>query len=151
MAHRTSAADRRFVQDVESGRLSPDAFDHRAHLRLAYTCLAEHPEDEALTRLRSALLAFLRHHGVDPTKYHETLTRAWFLAVRHFMAGSPDAESADAFIDENPVLMDSGILRSHYSAELLFSDRARGEFVAPDIEPIPEHPDPPSRDVGLRE
>ena len=97
--HRSSAGDRRFVADVEAGRIAPDAFDHRAHLRLAYTCLTEHPGEEALPRIRSALLGFLGHHGVDPTKYHETLTRAWFLAVRHFMALSGSADSADAFID----------------------------------------------------
>ncbi len=140
--HRSSAGDRRFVADVEAGRIAPDAFDHRAHLRLAYTCLTEHPGEEALPRIRSALLGFLGHHGVDPTKYHETLTRAWFLAVRHFMARSGSADSADAFIDANPVLLDTGILRTHYSAERLFSDQARGEFVDPDLEPIPEHPDP---------
>ncbi len=140
--HRSSARDRRFVAEVESGLVTAEASDHRAHLRLAYTCLTEHPGEEALTRIRSALLGLLRHHGVDPTKYHETLTRAWFLAVRHFMAGSPPADCADAFIDAVPVLLDTGILRSHYSADLLFSDQARGEFVAPDLEPIPEHPDP---------
>ena len=130
------------MEEVKSGLVTPDAFDHRAHLRLPYTCLTEYPDVEALTRLRGALLGFLRHHGVDPTKYHETLTRAWFLAVRHFMARSPSADSADAFIDANPVLLDTGILRTHYSADLLFSDQARDEFVAPDLEPIPEHPDP---------
>ena len=130
------------MADVEAGRVAAAAFDHRAHVRLAYTCLTEHSGDEALSRLRSVLLGFLRHHDVDPTRYHETLTRAWLLAVRHFMARTGSAASADAFIDANPALLDTGILRTHYSADLLFSDQARGEFVAPDLEPIPEHPDP---------
>jgi hypothetical protein len=130
------------VADLEAGRVAPDAFDHRAHLRLAYTCLVEHSGEEALSRIRRGLLGFLRYHGVDSTKYHETLTRAWLLAVRHFMARSGPTDSAEAFIDANPSLLDTGILGTHYSADLLFSERARGEFVAPDLEPIPGHPDP---------
>lgn len=91
--------------------------------------------------MKSALLAFLKHHGVDPSKYHETMTRAWIMAVRHFMERTPDADSADAFIDANPRLLDPKIMLTHYSAELLFSDEARDAFAVPDIDPIPTYED----------
>ena len=87
--------------------------------------------------MRETLLRFLARHGVDGSKYHDTLTRAWILAVRHFMARTPDAASADAFIDANPVLLDSKIMLTHYSTELPFSDDARRQFVEPDLDPIP--------------
>lgn len=114
-------------------------FDHRAHVRLAYTYLAETDADTATSRMRTALLDFLRHHGIPITKYHETMTRAWILAVRHFMETSPGSGSADAFIESNPRLLDARIMMTHYSTQLLFSDEARAEFVEPDLGPIPRH------------
>ena len=139
MAHQLSADDRRFREDFEACRVRPADFDHRAHVRLAYAYLAEHDDDAALARMRAALRAFIEHNGVPVSKYHETLTRAWILAVRHFMAAAAPARSADAFIDANPRLLDSKIMLTHYSAETLFSAEARARFVEPDLDQIPRH------------
>ena len=88
--------------------------------------------------MRRTLHGLLNHAGVDPaTKYHETLTRAWILAVRHFMSRTAESESAAAFIEQHPQLRDSGIMRSHYSTALLFSEEARASFVEPDLSGIP--------------
>lgn len=132
-------ADRRFRADFESARIAPEDFDHRAHVRLAYVYLVEQDDDMAARSLRAALHSFLAHHGIDPSKYHETMTRAWLLAVRHFMASGPATSSADEFIAAHPVLLDSKIMLTHYSVDLLFSERARNEFVEPDLEAIPRH------------
>lgn len=136
---RMSPGDRAFRQDFESGRIEPSDFDHRAHVRLAYVYLAELDPESARGRVRDALLGFLKHHGIDPAKYHETLTAAWTLAVRHFMEQSEGAPDADAFIEANPRLLDSRIMLTHYSADLLFSTEARGHFVEPDLEQIPRY------------
>ena len=48
-------------------------------------------------------------------------------------------EQAAAFMAANPRLLDSKIMLSHYSAEVLFSPGARQAFVQPDIQSIPEH------------
>ena len=115
MSHSLSSDDRRFRADFAACRVHPSAFDHRAHIRLAYTYLAEHDADTALTLMRSALLAFIQHNKIPVAKYHETLTRAWILAVRHFMAISPVAESAASFMASNPSMLDSKIMLTHYS------------------------------------
>ena len=135
--HDISADDRAFREDFEAGRIAPAQFDHRAHVRLAYCYLVERDVTAAAARMRAALQAFIAHHGIPPAKYHETLTRAWTLAVRHFMDPSTPYASADAFIAANPILLDSAIMLTHYSAALLFSPDARAGFVAPDLEPIP--------------
>ena len=140
--HGVSARDAGLREDFESGRLAPSAFDHRAHVRLAYVYLAEHDVEAAVELMRGGLRAFLAHHGIDPAKYHETMTRAWILAVRHFMELSPQAESADDFIDRNPRLLDAKIMLTHYSAGLLFSPAARAGFVEPDLDAIPRHERP---------
>jgi hypothetical protein len=134
-----SAADRTFRTEFEGCRFPPGEFGHRAHVRLAYVYLAEHDPDAAHQLMRDALLAFLRHHGVDVSKYHETMTRAWVLAVRHFMETSPGSESSEAFVEGNPRLLDSKVMLTHYSAEVLFSEEARSRFLEPDLSPIPKH------------
>ena len=123
--HELSDADREFRRAFEAGAFAPADFSHRQHVRLAYVYLVDCDVNLALDRMRAALVCFLSHHGIPATKYHETLTRAWILAVHHFMHRTPEASSADDFIDRNPMLLDSKIMLTHYSAGLLFS-RARG-------------------------
>jgi hypothetical protein len=137
--HELSAADREFRMAFEAGAYAPADFSHRAHVRLAYVYLADWNVDVALERMRAALVGFLSHHNIPASKYHETLTRAWVLAVDHFMHRTAACSSSDEFIDRNPVLLDSKIMLTHYSAGLLFSEAARAEFVEPDLDPIPRH------------
>jgi len=85
----------------------------------------------------AALLTFLAHNDIPRSKFHETLTRAWVLAVRHFMNKGPST-SADDFIAQHPELLDSKIMLTHYSASVLFSQDARAAFVEPDLDPIPK-------------
>jgi hypothetical protein len=139
LKHHLSSSDVEFRAAFEAGAYAPADFSHRAHVRLAYIYLAESDLDLALERMRAALIIFLSHHGIPATKYHETLTRAWLLGVNHFMHRSPRASSADDFIERNPLLLDPNIMLTHYSADLLFSDQARANFVEPNRDPIPRH------------
>lgn len=149
MSHHLSIDDQDFKREFEACATPPDRFDHRAHVRLAYIYLCESAVEEAAQRMKTSLLAFLAHLGVDESKYHETITRAWILAVRHFMDQSQGSQSAEEFISANPVLLDSKIMLTHYSAEVLFSPGARQSFVEPDLQSIPPPPtsaqeDPPA-------
>ena len=137
--HHLSQNDREFRAAFEAGAYAPADFSHRAHVRLAYVYLAESDVDLALERTRAALVSFLSHHGIPASKYHATLTRAWILAVHHFMHRSPEASSADDFMARNPLLLDSRIMLTHYSAELLFSDQARHDYIEPNLDPIPRY------------
>lgn len=135
----SSEADKDFLGDFEAGKVRPADFGHRAHIRLAYIFLCDHDDDGAHQLMRRALLSFLERHGIDTSKYHETMTRAWILAVRHFMEKTRASGSADEFIDRNPQMLDAKIMMTHYSAGVLFSDEARAQFVEPDRDPIPRH------------
>lgn len=139
MDHSISAEDQNFRQAFEALQVAAEDFNHRAHVRLAYIYLCEMPVDEACEAMKNALLAFLDHLGAQRKKYHETITRAWIKAVRHFMAETAACDSADELIDRNPRLLDPKIMLSHYSAEVLFSPSARTRFVSPDIQTIPEN------------
>lgn len=114
-------------------------FSHADHVRLAYVHLTDASVEQAHPRVRASLHRFLDHHGVDPGKYHETLTKAWLLAVRHFMAISDGTTSASELLERRPRLLDSRIMLRHYSESLLFSVEARAAFVEPDLLPIPRY------------
>jgi len=139
ISHRISESDHEFLTAFEAGAIAPANFNHRAHVRLAYIYLATNDVERGTTLMRHAIVNFLRHHGIAPTKYHETLTQAWILAVFHFMHRTTESASADEFIERTPILLDSRIMMTHYSAERLFSQHARHGFVQPDLEPIPHH------------
>lgn len=135
--HSPSDDDRNFCSAFEACAVPPAQFNHEAHVRLAYVYLAEHDVDSATRKMFGALLNFLQHHGVPASKFHETLTRAWVLAIRHFMDRSTSTSAGD-FVAKNQVLLDSNIMLTHYSASVLFSSDARASFIAPDLDPIPQ-------------
>lgn len=143
--HALSQEDRSFRSAFEACSVPPSEFSHEAHVRLAYVYLVEsdvEPDvdpdvESAVRRMRKALLNFLEHNGLPRSKFHETITRAWVLAVRHFMNRSTSTSSAD-FIARNQELLDTKIMLTHYSASVLFSSDARAAFVEPDLDPIPQ-------------
>jgi hypothetical protein len=139
--HGLSARDLALLAAFESGELPPAEFSHRAHVVVAYAYLAQDGVEAAAREMRRGLMGYLAHHRIDPSKYHETLTRAWILAVWHFMQRTGPTGSSDELIERNPLLLDGKIMLTHYSAELLFSPEARATFVEPDLDPIPRHPD----------
>lgn len=140
MKNQLASTDANLLRDFESCALTPAQLPHRAHLRLAFIYLTLHPFDVALPTMRARLVAFLEHHGAPAAAYHETLTHAWLLAVRHFMKTGTLAASSEEFLRRCPALLDKEIMLSHYTAEHLMSDAARENFVAPDRDPIPVHP-----------
>ena len=134
--HTTSQADRDFRAAFEACSVMPAAFNHEAHLRLAYIYLVEHGPAGAERRIRQALLAFLNTHGVPAARFHETLTCAWVQAVSHFMTRAASSSFAEFAANSQP-LLDSKVMLTHYSAETLFSPEARVSWIAPDLEAIP--------------
>ena len=137
---RLDASDRGFLRAFESCSLSPAEFRHRDHLRLAYIYLTLHDADAALSAMRRGLHRFLVHVGAPPTKYHETVTRAWLLAVEHFMREAGRTANFEEFAQSSSRLFAQGAMETHYTPEHLWSDEARQRFVEPDLQPIP----PPS-------
>jgi hypothetical protein len=136
VTHTTSAADRKFRAEFESCEFPPSEFNHEAHLRLAYVYLVEYEPEAAQNVMRQALLSYIKAHDVPPTKFHETLTRSWILAVKHFMNKSASA-SFEEFAAQSQPLLDSKVMLAHYSPETLYSEDARLSYVEPDLTAIP--------------
>ena len=56
-----------------------------------------------------------------------------------FFEAGYDPVVGGLFIEQNPEMLDSKIMMTHYSAETLFSDEVRVKFVEPDLDPIPRY------------
>jgi dTDP-4-amino-4,6-dideoxygalactose transaminase len=71
----------RIVRDFESCATPATDFHHREHLTVAVWYLQTLSREETVARMRSALLRFLNHHGVDARKYSEEVTVFWVDAI----------------------------------------------------------------------
>ncbi len=136
--HQVSHGDQVLVDAIECYRLKLAEFNHATHIKLAYCYLVSLGPADGQVKMQDTLVKFLNFNGVDRKKFHVTLTQAWLIAVWHFMQKSPTMASADDFVKANPGLLNKDLLASHYSHDLLFSERARNKFVNPDLSPFPE-------------
>jgi hypothetical protein len=130
-------SDRQFLDKFESCAVSPAEFRHRDHVRLAYIYLTLNAPEIALQKTRAGLQRFLVHLGAPPERYHETITRAWLLAIEHFMREAGETKSFEQFAALSPRLLVEGAMETHYTRELLQSEAARQRFLQPDLQPIP--------------
>lgn len=88
--YQSEAEIERVVRGFESCETPADDFKHKDHLVVAIWYLNTLGKQAAFDRMRAGLLRFLGHHGVDPAKYSEEITRFWIdrLAQRMSELGS---------------------------------------------------------------
>lgn len=151
--------DDEHLRAFEQFTLPFEQWNHRAHVKVAFTYLRRFPFREALSKLRSGIKAYNARHGVPENAtsgYNETTTHAFLHLVAATMrayGGVCPAAGADAFCDEHPQLMTGQALRFFYSPARRMDPRAKAEFVAPDLAPLPKVVFPeqePLRDVKGR-
>ena len=126
------------ISAFEAATISRDDWKHAEHLTLALHYLNLYDLDAATEKMRSGIFNLLRAFEVDLAKempYHETMTIFWMRTVSAFNSANRDStfleranEVVDRFDKEYPLRF--------YSRELLFSDKARAEFVEADIAPF---------------
>ncbi len=126
------ADDRPFVAAFRDTTLPASAFHHRDHVRMAWLYVREHGPVDAAPRFVADLQAFARAKGV-PGLYHATITGAYIALIAERQHATP-AETWDAFAAANADLLawKPGVLDRYYSAERLWSDTARAQFLLPD-------------------
>jgi hypothetical protein len=70
------------VSGFENCNTSKEEFTHLSHLTVATYYLCNSTPEESFEKMRSGLLRFLDHHGVDSAKYSDRVTRAWIERIR---------------------------------------------------------------------
>ena len=122
------------VEAFENGTVAEAEWRHAEHLVVALFYLSNHDFDTALNKMRDGIFNLLRAFKVDLTKempYHETLTVFWMRAVDDFRRSKNGAPMTE-ICNELTARFDKDYPLKFYSRELLFSARARAEFVEAD-------------------
>jgi hypothetical protein len=114
----------------------PGRFGHADHLYVAWRLLRDHGRIRGAELFTDGLRSLTEEHG-QAAKYHETLTAFWLRLVAHCSRRRAELDDFEAFLEAFPLLRDSSIARRHWSEDVLWSDRARGCWVAPDLRPLP--------------
>jgi hypothetical protein len=108
-----------------------ERFGHREHLELAWTCLRRGEGRQVLPYLRH----LTEQHG-DAKKLNVTVTRFWVDATAHALGLTGAATFAD-LLAAHPQLLDKDLPLRHWRPQTLWSEEARGDWVDPDLQPLP--------------
>jgi hypothetical protein len=123
--------DDEFLEAFHSCRLPKEEFSNLNHFRLAWLHVHRESLAEAEEHIRTGIRAYAAHLGAAD-KYHETITLAWVkLVATHREA------TFEEFLRENLGRLNPGTLHRFWSPELLAGERARLEWVAPDLKDLP--------------
>ena len=119
------------VDAFESGTVDPDAFDHEAHVYVAWLYLERYPLLEAVDRFDAALRRLTIKLGI-PGKYHATITWFFMLLIAERRDADPGSDWTRFRRNNDDLVRDGKILRRYYDSQTLASERARQSFVLPD-------------------
>jgi hypothetical protein len=127
--------ERAFMDAFRTGDLGTDAFHHRDHVRMAWLYVRAFGPVAAVGRFTDDLRRFAVAKGV-PRLYHATITGAYLALVGERWQADREA-SWEAFAAAHADLLrwKPSVLDGYYSAERLWSDLAREQFLLPDLAP----------------
>ncbi|HVE56999.1 MAG TPA: hypothetical protein VNB22_09230 [Pyrinomonadaceae bacterium] len=123
------------VESFENGTISEADWRHAEHLTVALFYLSNHDFETALAKMRGGIFNLLKSFGVDLSKempYHETLTVFWMRTVDDFR-NSKNGASITEICNELTAGFDKDYPLKFYSRAVLFSEKARAEFVEADL------------------
>jgi hypothetical protein len=121
--------------------LPKSGWTHRAHLRVGAWHVHHFGAEPALAMLRSGIRRLNEHHGTANTPtggYHETITAAYVHLIADFLATfetDGELEQRVAAMVDGP-LGERALLFGFWSRDRLMSERARAEWVPPDLAPL---------------
>jgi hypothetical protein len=128
---------RALVSAFEACSFHPSEFRHYQHLTVALWYVWHLSPDEASVKMTAGIRRLAETYG--KMGYHETITLFWLRIVANFVAGHRAngtlSETANALIDRGN---DKDLIGEFYSAELLATDKAKAEWVEPDLKHLPE-------------
>lgn len=128
------------LESFETATISRDKWKHAEHLVVALCYLRDDTLDGATVKMRNGIFNLLKAFGVDLEKempYHETITVFWMRTAYAYMLMNENlsfVEMANGLCE----LYDKDHPLKFYSRELLYSDRARAEFIGPDLKDLPQ-------------
>lgn len=119
------------MRRVRAAEVKPEEFHHTAHLRFAFLCLKEAGLEQAQDKVCEGI-SRLAHLWDVGEMFHRTVTRALVVLVHRRTEDETSWEGAHqklADLEQDAL----AVLGTHYSKDLLWSEKARLRFVAPDL------------------
>jgi len=125
-----------FEEKFKNCTLTPSLFTHEAHLRLSYIHITKYGLSAAIKNLSEQIAIFDKTFD-DGTKFNKTVTIASAQIVNHFIKKA-NSDDFRGFIDEFPKLKSNflGLLKSHYTLSILTKNKAKQEYLEPDLLPF---------------
>ncbi|QDU27594.1 hypothetical protein ETAA8_26820 [Anatilimnocola aggregata] len=133
--------DADLLRRFESQALSRAEWTHRLHVRVAYLYLTQHTFAEALEQIREGIQRLNAANEVPENPnagYNETMTVAWARLVHTTICEQGTAASSSEFVDRQPHLLASTLLRLFYSKAIWQQHDCKTRFVEPDLAPLPQ-------------
>ncbi|QSE98694.1 hypothetical protein [Fulvivirga lutea] len=129
-------SDSDFENKFNRCELNPSDFSHEAHLRLAWININKYGIKQAEINIQHQLRKYVEFFGAKD-KYNITLTLAAIEAVYHFILKS-NSDNFKDFITEFPRLKYNfkELIDCHYSFDIYHFEKAKKEFLQPDLVPF---------------
>jgi len=128
-------SDDEFVAGFEECTISPAAFHHADHLRLAWIYAGRYDAEEAEEKLLAEIRRFAAKAGV-PEKFRYTMTVAWFRLVATSRKNSKAENTFGEWIASHPEFLDRRRLEKYYSEDKLLGEPACTSWVPGDLAPL---------------
>lgn len=128
----STLSDNQFIKMLENKSLHKSYFDHIGHLRLAWIYLNKYSLECSLGLISSNIKLYAENLGATD-KFNQTITTAIVLLVAKRI-NELAIKTWDEFIELNQDIVNDclAVIKQFYSHELLFSEKAKREFVFPD-------------------
>ena len=128
--------DLEFEKLFSKADLDPELFTHEAHLRLAWIHISKYGLQQAEENVSNQIRAFVSKLGAED-KYNHTVTIAAIRAMNHFMLRTNRSDFSK-FMIEHPRLLThfKDLLLSHYKTNIFTSEKAKKEFIYPELIPF---------------
>jgi hypothetical protein len=125
------------VSQFETASLPEAQWTHEAHLVVGLYQLIRFGREESIIRLRSRIISMNNVHGTPNSAtrgYHETITLFWVWVLQSYITKNNFEHNIQQYhrFLESPY-RSPGLLFRFYSREVLFSVKARAEWVEPDL------------------
>jgi len=137
--YKTDDEIRTLVSAFEACSFHPSEFRHYQHLSVALWYVWHLSLAEATAKMTNGIRRLAETYG--KMGYHETITLFWLRIVANFVAEYREKNSltatANALIERCD---DKDLIRQFYSAELLATEKAKAEWVEPDLKVLPQVP-----------
>lgn len=148
--------DIELLQRFESQTIPRPEWTHRLHVRMAYLYLkqamvgpqgtfvpraSESAWEEALAKIRVGIQKLNAANYVPEERlvgYNETMTVAWARLIHTTIIEQGPAKTSGEFVDRQPQLLCSTLLRLFYSRAIWSEQDCKTRFVEPDLTPLPK-------------